>query len=38
VVVPEQLQLSFEEMPEEILENFSPKTALEEHPPQIMTS
>jgi hypothetical protein len=38
VVVPEQLKLSFEEMPEEILENLSPKTAQEEHPPQIMTS
>ena len=38
VVVPEQLKLSFEEMPEEILEKFSPKTAQEERPPQIMTS
>ena len=38
VVVPEQLELSFEEMPEESFENAQPKPAQEELPPEVIKS
>lgn len=38
VVVPEQLELSFQEMPEESFEKISPEPALEELPPEVVKS